>query len=61
MYKLNERLPTLGRKWRRTRSGDITMDDAEFALVAYGTSSRVCRSVVDKARAEGTKLGLTGR
>ncbi len=33
-------------------------DDAELILVAYGISSRVCKSAVRRARAEGMKLGL---
>ncbi len=34
------------------------VDDAELVLVAYGISSRVCRSAVRQARKEGLKLGL---
>lgn len=33
-------------------------EDAELVLVAYGISSRVCRSAVRQARSEGLKLGL---
>lgn len=33
-------------------------DDAEIVLVAYGASSRIARSAVDSARAEGIKAGL---
>lgn len=33
-------------------------EDAELILVAYGISSRVCRSAVRQARKEGLKLGL---
>ena len=33
-------------------------EDAEFVLVAYGISSRVCKSAVRLARREGFKLGL---
>ena len=33
-------------------------EDAEFVLVAYGISSRVCKSAVRLARKEGFKLGL---
>lgn len=32
--------------------------DAELILVAYGTSSRICRSVMTHARARGLKVGL---
>ncbi len=33
-------------------------EDAEIVLVAYGASSRVCRSAIDSARAKGIKVGL---
>ncbi len=33
-------------------------EDAELVLVAYGISSRVCRSAVRQARKQGMKLGL---
>ncbi len=32
--------------------------DADVVLVAYGTSARVCRSAIERAAAEGLKLGL---
>ena len=34
------------------------LPDAEFIVVAYGASSRVCKSAVKAARAEGIKVGL---
>ncbi len=33
-------------------------DDADFLLVAYGSSARICQKVVDMARAKGKKVGL---
>lgn len=36
----------------------IMCDDAEYLLVAYGSSARICQKTVDIARAEGIKLGL---
>ncbi len=33
-------------------------DDAEWFLVAYGTVSRICKLVVQRAREKGIKLGL---
>lgn len=36
----------------------IELDDAEYVLVAYGTSARVCQKVVEDARAQGHKVGL---
>ena len=36
----------------------IECDDAEFILVAFGTSSRVCQKSVQLARSKGLKVGL---
>ena len=33
-------------------------DDAEFLLVAYGSSARICQKVVEMARGRGKRLGL---
>lgn len=33
-------------------------DDAEFLLVAYGSSARICQKAVDVARSRGKRLGL---
>ncbi len=33
-------------------------DDTEYLLVSYGTSSRVCKTMVDDLQAEGVKIGL---
>ncbi len=41
-----------------TRHEAIGCDDADLVLVAYGISARVCRSAVERAAAEGLKLGL---
>nr|WP_325181614.1 3-methyl-2-oxobutanoate dehydrogenase subunit VorB [uncultured Oscillibacter sp.] len=37
---------------------EFMTDDAELILVAYGISSRVCKSAVRQARSEGLRLGL---
>ena len=37
---------------------EFMTEDAEIVLVAYGISSRVCKSAVRQARKEGLKLGL---
>lgn len=34
------------------------VEDADIVLVAYGSSARICKSVVDLANSEGIKLGL---
>lgn len=36
----------------------VNTDDADLILVAYGTTSRICRAVMRKARAQGLKVGL---
>lgn len=36
----------------------VECDDAEIILVAYGTTSRVVQSAIDKARADGIKVGM---
>ena len=36
----------------------IECDDAEYILVAFGTSARVCQKAVEIARAKGIKVGL---
>jgi len=36
----------------------IECDDAEFLLIAYGSSARICQKVVEIARGRGKKIGL---
>jgi 2-oxoglutarate ferredoxin oxidoreductase subunit alpha len=36
----------------------IECDDADFLLVAYGSSARICQKVVELARDRGKKVGL---
>ena len=36
------------------------LEDAEIVLVAFGTVSRICRAVVEKARQLGIPAGLFG-
>jgi len=50
--KINEEIPAL-RDVEHYR-----MDDAELAVVAFGSSTRAARGAVDMARAEGLKLGM---
>ncbi|MEN8150261.1 MAG: 3-methyl-2-oxobutanoate dehydrogenase subunit VorB [Planctomycetota bacterium] len=40
------------------RFEDYLVEDAEMVLVGYGIVSRILRSVVDEARAQGAKVGL---
>jgi len=37
---------------------EIQCDDAEYILVAFGSSARICQKSVDLAREKGIKLGL---
>ena len=45
-------------KANEQRAEEYCTEDAELVLVAYGASSRICRSAVDQARAKGLKVGL---
>ena len=36
----------------------FSAEDAEYLLVAYGTSARVCQKSVQLAREQGIKVGL---
>lgn len=40
------------------RFRELWMDDAEIAVVAFGTAGRIAQSAVKDARAEGMKVGL---
>jgi pyruvate/2-oxoacid:ferredoxin oxidoreductase alpha subunit len=40
------------------RFEEVALDDAELVLVGYGIVSRILRSVVDRGREEGLKVGL---
>ncbi len=40
------------------RYEEILCDDAEYLLVAFGCSARICQKACEIARAEGIKLGL---
>ena len=53
---MREKIETMFQEEQRWES--YMVDDAELVLVAYGISSRVCRSAVRQARQEGLKLGL---
>jgi 2-oxoglutarate ferredoxin oxidoreductase subunit alpha len=43
---------------KEVRYEEFQCDDAEYLLVAYGTSARVCQKSVQLARAQGIKVGL---
>ena len=52
----------LQEKYRRMNEDvmfeEFDCDDAEFLLVAYGSSARICQKVVDVARSRGKRIGL---
>ncbi len=45
-------------KHTEQRAEEYLVDDADIVVVAYGASSRVARSAVNAARAQGVKAGL---
>lgn len=40
------------------RYEEIMCDDADYVIVAFGSSARICAATVELARAEGLKVGL---
>jgi 2-oxoglutarate ferredoxin oxidoreductase subunit alpha len=45
-------------KEKEVRLEEFLTDDAEYILIAYGTSARICQKAIKLARAEGIKVGL---
>ncbi|SHJ66162.1 2-oxoglutarate ferredoxin oxidoreductase subunit alpha [Anaerobranca californiensis DSM 14826] len=43
---------------KETKYEMLQTDDAEIVLVAYGTTARICKTVVQQLRKEGIKVGL---
>ncbi|MDH7601845.1 MAG: 3-methyl-2-oxobutanoate dehydrogenase subunit VorB [Armatimonadota bacterium] len=60
MEDLNNRLQAKYEQARRheVRLWEYRTGDAELILVAYGSTARICRTVVDMAREEGMPVGL---
>ncbi len=60
MEKLNLKIQAKYRKMEEeeVRYEEIQCDDAEYLLVAYGSSARICQKSVQIAREKGIKLGL---
>jgi len=53
----------LQRKYREIEKNEVLIEefsceDADYLIVAFGTSARVCQKAVEMARAEGIKVGL---
>ncbi|MFI3330954.1 MAG: 3-methyl-2-oxobutanoate dehydrogenase subunit VorB [Rikenellaceae bacterium] len=60
---LEDRNKVLQAKYKRMRDEDVRYDaieceDADYVLVAFGCSARICAAVVDLAREDGYKVGL---
>ncbi|SMB88704.1 2-oxoglutarate ferredoxin oxidoreductase subunit alpha [Thermanaeromonas toyohensis ToBE] len=45
-------------KEREVRYEELNCEDAEIIIVAYGTTSRIARTAIKNARAEGIRVGL---
>lgn len=43
---------------KEVRFEEIKTDDADYILVAYGISARICMKVIELARNEGIKIGM---
>jgi 2-oxoglutarate ferredoxin oxidoreductase subunit alpha len=60
MERHNHKLQAKYQQMRDTevRYEAFDCDDAEYMLVAYGSSARICQKTVELAREKGIKLGL---
>lgn len=60
MEIINQRLQAKYRELEENevRYEAIECDDAEYVIVAFGSSARICSATVEMARAEGLKVGL---
>ncbi len=56
LYKLTEKYNEIQKN--ETLFEEYKMDDADICLVAYGTTSRICKVAVNKARGLNIKAGL---
>lgn len=62
-YRFREILRALWQTYREIEEKEVrweeyATEDAELVLVAYGTTGRICRTVVRRARQEGLRFGL---
>ena len=61
--RLEVHLAKLEKKYRAIEQNELMvetqfLEDAEFAIVAYGTTARIALTAIRNARAEGIKVGL---
>jgi len=56
----NLQMEKMYRRWAQedVRVEEYQVEDAEYVFAAYGTSARVCKSVVNTLREQGVKAGL---
>lgn len=56
----NKRLDVLYKKWKETEImvEEYLLEDAEYVIVAYGTSARIAKSAIKILREKGCKVGL---
>ena len=62
-YRLEEHNHHLQEKYRQIEENEVRYetfdcDDADYIIVAYGSSARVCQKSIQLAREEGIKVGL---
>ncbi len=62
-YKQEKHVRKLMEKYEQMEREDVRFEefqtsDAEYLIVAYGSSARICQKTLDLARNEGIKLGL---
>jgi 2-oxoglutarate ferredoxin oxidoreductase subunit alpha len=62
-FKQEQHNHKLQEKYRQIEENEVRFekflcDDADYLLVAYGTSARVCQKAIQLAREEGLKVGL---
>lgn len=60
MEKNNERFQAKYKEIEKNevRYESIELEDAEYVIVAFGSSSRICQKVVELGREEGIKIGM---
>jgi len=61
--ELEEHVKKIYRKYEEIKRNEVRVEcynckDAEIIIAAYGTTSRIVKSVIDRAKKEGIKVGL---
>lgn len=60
LEKLNMRAGMIFKSWEKNdvHVEEYMVDDAEYVIVAYGMSARVCKYAINVLRGEGIKIGM---